>query len=436
MFVGLAAVRVSLLRWMVDGLSVAGNITKSKVAQIQDEKATKSLQNDLAGRTCTQIECAFFVMAGDPVRGQYVPGLYQAVVTLDGSVFVDLRHLEDADVKVVTGHVVRADRLTEHMLEKVDKFDQVYAVQASCGLFHMLVVTSEGTIYAIGQNDRGQLGVACSSQLRWHFVCINALAKSVSLPLGAKVVQVCCGANHSVAVVDNGLVYSWGANDKYQIGHQQGGDVLVPTLMTSFYRPALQWESLAVCGTQTSSAHKFELETIELPWIVAASCGDLHSAFLSAKGQIFVCGDNEWGQTGYLWKKPGRNTNSPTFGMSEDEDEGAGATSMEMSLQFFQAPVLLEGAHVPASVAQVACGARHTAALAHSGRLYIYGGHTDAMPVSNRALSQGRIIWETGFGSPTSDTGHVVYHGNPHRIMSIECRGPWTLATVSLCCMR
>ena len=381
---------------------------------------------------CTQIDCAFFVISGDEVQGEYVPGQYQAVVTLDGGVFVDRRHLDDADIKVVTGHAVRPDKGgVQKTLEMVKKFNEVYAVQVSCGLFHMLVVTNEGTIYSVGQNDRGQLGVTSSSQLRWHFVCINAIAKSVSLPLGAKVVQVCCGAKHSIAVVDNGLVYSWGANDKYQIGHQHGADVSVPTLLSSFFRPALQWETISTRSSmQANPSRKFELENAELPWIVAASCGELHSAFLSAKGQIFVCGDNEWGQTGYLWNKPGRNANSPTFGMSEDEDQGAGLTALEMSLQFFQAPVLLEGAHVPASVAQVACGSRHTAVLAHSGRLYVYGGHTDAMPMSNRAHSNGQIIWETGFSSSTSDSGHVIYHGNPHRIMCIDCRGPWTLATV------
>ena len=90
---------------------------------------------------------------------------------------------------------------------------------------------------------------------------------------------------------------------------------------------------------------------------------------------MFVCGDNEWGQTGYQWKRPGGNASSPTFGMSEDDDDETGsASAMEISLREFQAPVLLEGSHVPASVAQVSCGARHTAALAHSGRLYVYGG--------------------------------------------------------------
>ena len=173
------------------------------------------------------------------------------------------------------------------MLEEVDKFQEVFAVQVSCGLFHMLVVTSEGHIYSIGHNDRGQLGVAHSSQLRWHLVSINSLAKSISLPLGAKVVQVSCGAKHSVAVVDNGLVYSWGANDKYQIGHQQGADVAVPTLVASFFRPSNQWENLAKTqANKASHSHKFELETIELPWIVSASCGELHTALLSAKGQV------------------------------------------------------------------------------------------------------------------------------------------------------
>jgi hypothetical protein len=281
------------LRSKVSQLRKAGTLGKvamSKVAEIHDTRASNIMQTDLAGRTVSQIECAFFVFVGDE-QEEKVPGLYQAVTTLDGALFVDLRHLEEADAKVVTGHAVRSDkqqmRGLQPVLEKVDKFQEVFAVQVSCGLFHMLVVTSEGHLYSIGLNDRGQLGVTQSSQLRWHLVCINSLAKSISLPLGAKVVQVSCGAKHSVAVVDNGLVYAWGANDKYQIGHQHGNDVFDPTLVASFFRPSNQWENLAKTQAKGGShVQKFELEAIELPWIVNVSCGELHTAMLSAKGQV------------------------------------------------------------------------------------------------------------------------------------------------------
>ena len=103
-------------------------------------------------------------------------------------------------------------------------------------------------------------------------------------------VEIACGAFHSIAVVDNGLVYTWGANDHYQIGHDDGQDSESPRLLTQFVRPMVQWDSVSA----SASAERFEMESVDLPWIVSASCGDNHTAFLSAKGVIFVCGDNRF----------------------------------------------------------------------------------------------------------------------------------------------
>ena len=41
-------------------------------------------------------------------------------------------------------------------------------------------------------------------------------------------------------------------------------------------------------------------------------------------------------------------------------------------------------------------------------------------------------MWMTNNYVPSwsADQSHVVYHGRPHKILSIDCRGPWTLASV------
>ena len=113
--------------------------------------------------------------------------------------------------------------------------------------------------------------------------------------IATQVVEVACGAYHSIAVIDNGLAYTWGANDKYHIGHDDGQDSENPRLLMRFVRPTVQWDKVRSTSSMKGIRRPaVEMEMVELPWIVSASCGESHTAFLSAKGVIFVCGDNRF----------------------------------------------------------------------------------------------------------------------------------------------
>jgi Regulator of chromosome condensation (RCC1) repeat len=75
---------------------------------------------------------------------------------------------------------------------------------ASCGQTHNVALTTTGRVVSWGSGALGQLGHGSTSD-RLHATMIRALLSDSS-----PVISVSCGANHTVAVTEEGDVYSWG----------------------------------------------------------------------------------------------------------------------------------------------------------------------------------------------------------------------------------
>lgn len=84
---------------------------------------------------------------------------------------------------------------------------------------------------SFGKNDHGQLGLNGVSEP-------VLLPARVSAPLDTAVVtQIACGYYHTVAVTDDGAVYTFGRNDYGQLGlghHRHTATPTVRTLYTPF----------------------------------------------------------------------------------------------------------------------------------------------------------------------------------------------------------
>ena len=83
-----------------------------------------------------------------------------------------------------------------------------------------------------------------------------------------KIKSLSVGRDHLAAVTDDGLLYTWGRNGKYECGQGHGDDVLEPTLVST-------------------------LQDFPLKKVV---CGDNHTAALSEDGLVFT-----WGMGGSMW---------------------------------------------------------------------------------------------------------------------------------------
>jgi len=74
---------------------------------------------------------------------------------------------------------------------------------------HTLMVGDDGSVWAWGQNDYGQLGIGNNSE-QLTPVKINSLTN---------IAAVAVGDNHSLALDKDGSVWAWGKNDLYQLGN-------------------------------------------------------------------------------------------------------------------------------------------------------------------------------------------------------------------------
>eukprot|EP00966_Prymnesium_polylepis_P064986 1507729-Prymnesium_polylepis.1 len=86
--------------------------------------------------------------------------------------------------------------------------------QISCGGAHTATLTDDGQLYIWGRGNEGQLGLG-----DFRPRPVPALLKSLGdKTAGTTVLQVACGGAHSLALCDNGDVYTWGSNDDFQLG--------------------------------------------------------------------------------------------------------------------------------------------------------------------------------------------------------------------------
>jgi alpha-tubulin suppressor-like RCC1 family protein len=139
-------------------------------------------------------------------------------------------------------------------------------VDLRMGLEFTLALTTEGKVYAWGSNSHGQLGDGTTT---------NRLSP-VEVPLlpDFKVVAISAGARHSLALLADGRMIAWGANDKGQIGNSGGQSMYVLPERVG----GINWSSL--------------------PAITAIAAGGQHNLALTAAGRVLSWGANDSGQLG------------------------------------------------------------------------------------------------------------------------------------------
>ena len=82
--------------------------------------------------------------------------------------------------------------------------------QASAGAYYTLAVKTDGTLWAWGRNNQGQLGRGSSS---------SGIYSPQQVGTATNWKSVCANADHSVAVKNDGTVWTWGANAVGQLGN-------------------------------------------------------------------------------------------------------------------------------------------------------------------------------------------------------------------------
>ena len=136
----------------------------------------------------------------------------------------------------------------------------------AAGENHTLCITTDGSLFAWGGNDRGQLGVGDTET--------TSTPTMVTGLQGKQVAHVAAGhwQSHTFCVTTDGSVFTWGASDHGKLGlGDDDYDRLVPVLV----RGELQNKA-----------------------VVQVATGDQHSACATEDGSVCTWGSNEHGQLG------------------------------------------------------------------------------------------------------------------------------------------
>lgn len=171
-----------------------------------------------------------------------------------------------------------------------------------------LALKSDGTVWAWGDNQYGELGVGSTQN--------SNVPIQVSGVTGA--VAVAAGAYHSLALMSDGTVWTWGSNQYGQLGNGTNTDSNVPVqvpgltgivaIAGGFYHSmALKSDGTVWTWGQNSDGQlgdggnaisNVPLEIGGLTGIVSIAAGGNNSMALSSSGSAYAWGANKNGQLG------------------------------------------------------------------------------------------------------------------------------------------
>ncbi|XP_033611768.1 uncharacterized protein LOC111875606 isoform X4 [Cryptotermes secundus] len=134
-------------------------------------------------------------------------------------------------------------------------------ISVACGRQHTLSLTNNG-VYAWGSSQYGQLGIGKTGQCPYPRM-VEHLSRE-------RIIAVSAGQYHSIALADDGRVFTWGWGVHGQLGHHSVEDYYTPTLVEGLIGKVVT----QICG------------------------GHGHTVALTAEGKVYTFGSSVFGQLG------------------------------------------------------------------------------------------------------------------------------------------
>jgi alpha-tubulin suppressor-like RCC1 family protein len=197
------------------------------------------------------------------------------------------------------------------------------AVDVSAKSLHVLALARDGSVWAWGGGDSGELGIGPlpTVNFRGSYPSVPKFVPyPVRIPNLENVVAVSAGNQHSLALLKDGTVRAWGHNRYGQIGDgtstNRDAPTLVPGVRNVVAIAAGAYRSVAVLADGTVmewGANHVNLTPRLVPTLLPGArgiksvvAGNDHVAAITDTGQIMT-----WGQDSHYQTGRGRNATTP-----------------------------------------------------------------------------------------------------------------------------
>ena len=170
----------------------------------------------------------------------------------------------------------RADQWDPGVLHDIPEMACVLAGQIHCG-----AITKRGKIYMWGSGEHGQLGLKLGPGEK---IVLTPKLVSHSSITKKKIISLALGKYHTVALTQGLDVYSWGTNERGQLG------ISMP--MSSIMQRSIQIYPPTLIRMLVGKG------------IFKIACGKNHSCGLSLSGLLYTWGENRNGQLGHQLELP------------------------------------------------------------------------------------------------------------------------------------
>ena len=318
-----------------------------------------------------------------------------------------------------------------HILTRIADFGLMpgeQIVQIAVGLFHTVILSSRGGMWACGSNHSGQLGLGHTE----HRFVLTRVA-DIGLMPGEQIVEIAVGLSHTVARSSRGRIWACGCNSSGQlgVGDTERRLVLTPILLESAEVGLMPNEQIV----QIVAAHK--------------------STFvLSSIGRVWACGNNHDGQLGvgditprltltrvadFGRMMPGekiveivmnksctvvRSSNDRMWACGDHEFAQLGVGDMEPHLVL--TPILIEGMdfeRIPGErTAQLVMGLSHTIVRRSTGGLWVCGNNQEGQLGAGHATHCLVLTRVADFGLMPNEQIIQIAAGDGHTVI-LSSRG-------------
>lgn len=197
---------------------------------------------------------------------------------------------------------------------KVKGLDGKTITSIATGSAHSIALASDGTVWSWGINNKGHLGNGTNTN-RSNPVQVTGLD-------GKTITSIVAGGNHSLALASDGTVWAWGYNEYGQLGNGSMTDKNIPVQVTGLNGKTItsiaagSVHSLAVAsdgtlwvwghntssqlgdGTDIGRSTPVQVMGLSEKTITSCAGGNEHSIALASDGTLWTWGSNFYGQLG------------------------------------------------------------------------------------------------------------------------------------------